>query len=107
MYPTAVLGLALLVVAVRYARRPQRRLLPLMASLGLVTLLAGALGFVTGVIATLSAAAAGGFQAPPHVVAMEGVAESLHNLALALVISVVAGLAATVGAYRTAHGAPA
>ncbi len=52
MYPTLVFGLVLLVVAGRYATRPERRYVPLLVALNLLTLSAGALGFVSGVITT-------------------------------------------------------
>ena len=57
MYPTLIAGLVLVLTSVRYAVDPQARWVPLMLSLGSLTLVAGGLGFVTGVIRTTMALA--------------------------------------------------
>jgi len=105
MFPTLGFGLLMLAVAVRYATRPERRYVPLLLGSGVVTLSSGALGFVTGLIAT--------FRYIGHVgpdrryLAIIGIGESLENVAFALVFAVLASLIASVGAWRIAQGGPA
>ena len=103
MIPTLIFGLLLLGVAVRYAVSPEARVVPLLLSLGVLTLVAGMLGFVMGVITTMHAIA----QMPPeqHWIAMLGVGESLQNLALALTLGALAALATSVGTFRLARTA--
>lgn len=103
MIPTLAFGLLLLGVAVRYAVRPEARLVPLLASLGVLTLVAGMLGFVMGLITTLHAIA----KVPPeqHWLALVGVGESLQNVALALSLGALAALATSVGTFRLARAA--
>jgi hypothetical protein len=99
MYPTFIAGLALLAASLRYASRPDPRYVPLMVSLGLFTLLAGSLGFVTGLMqALLHAEGLQATGAPP--VLYLGIQEALHNTALALLMTTVSALAASVGAWR-------
>ena len=102
MYPTLLAGLALLAACVRYARRPQARDVPLMLCLGLFTLFAGALGFLTGLMNLLGYAASAQAPAGPTVLYL-GVREALHNLALALLLTMGSALAASVGAWRLAQ----
>ena len=106
MYPTLLAGLALLAACVRYARHPQARDVPLMLCLGLFTLLAGALGFLTGLMNLLRFAAGAQAPAGPTVLYL-GVREALHNLALALLLTGVSVLAASVGAWRRSSRTPA
>lgn len=103
MYPTALFGLLMLGVSIRYALQPDRRFLPLQVSLGILTLLAGGLGFVTGLIATFSHMG----EVPPDQkwIWMLGIGESLHNVALALMLVIFATLLASVGAYRLSNRA--
>jgi len=99
MYPTLLAGLGLLVASILYARNPDRRYVPLMLSLGVFTLIAGGLGFVTGLMVCLrnyGGPAAG--QDP--IVIVYGLQESLHNIALALLLGMIAALFASVGAWR-------
>lgn len=98
MYPTLLFGLLLVGVALGHARNPQPKRVPLMLSLGVLTLLTGALGFVTGLIATARYVA----DAPPtdRWLLVVGLGESLHNLSLALVLSTIAAALASVGAFR-------
>ena len=58
MFPTLAAGLLLLAVCLKYALEPHRRHVPLMLALGVLTLVSGALGFVTGLITTVRAVAA-------------------------------------------------
>lgn len=99
MYPTAVFGLLLLAASVRYAIRPDGRWVPLQIALGILTLAAGSLGFVTGLIATTTHLD----EVPVDRVTLIGAlgfGESLHNVSLALVLVVLGALAASVGAAR-------
>lgn len=98
MYPTLVFGLLMIGVCVRYAVKPERRLLPLQISLGVTTLLSGGLGFVTGMIASFNAI----HGAPPDQrwIWLIGMGESLHNVALALALVILGSLASAVGAVR-------
>src|SRR5262245_48501265 len=101
MYPTTLMGFVLLLASVQYARHPERRRLPLVLSLGVLTFLAGTLGFVTGVIKTLLHAV----DEPDlgNVIA-SGVGESLNNIGLALSLLIVATIAVSVGAFRASRG---
>lgn len=101
MFPTLVFGLLMLWVAGRYALRPERRLVPLLLGLGTVTLASGALGFVTGLMATFRYI--GGVPPGERYIALIGVGESLVNVAFALAFVVLAAVAASVGAWRIAR----
>jgi vacuolar-type H+-ATPase subunit I/STV1 len=98
MFPTLACGAALIAVAVQYAQKPSGRWVPLLLSLGTLTLLSGLAGLVMGIIAT--SAVGNAPDLPTARIAILGVGESLHNLALALVLGMVAASAVTVGAYR-------
>lgn len=98
MYPTLMFGLLMLAASIRYAVSPERRFVPLQVSLGVLTLMAGALGFVTGVIKTFTLI--GDVTPDKRWIWMLGVGESLNCIGLALVLSVLAALAASAGAYR-------
>lgn len=106
MYPTLIAGLALLVTSLRYASRPESRYVPLMITLGLFTLFAGGLGFITGVI-NLLRAYAGPLAGQGPAVLYLGFHEALHNIALALLLTTASALAASVGAWRLARQAQA
>ncbi len=106
MYPTLFAGLALLGTTIQYALRPQSRYVPLMICLGFFTLFAGVLGFVTGVMSMLRGTAdmpAG----EGTTVLYLGTYESLHNVALALLMIVISTLAASIGAWRLSRQAQA
>ncbi|WP_437291228.1 hypothetical protein [Sorangium sp. So ce406] len=105
MYPTLVFGLLLLAASVRYAISPERRFVPLQISLGILTLVSGGLGFVSGAIKSLTYM--GAVQPDARWLWMVGIGESLHNVALALSLLVLSSLAATVGAYRCSQMNPA
>src|SRR5690348_5351015 len=55
MYPTLVFGILLVAASVRYAISPERRFVPLQVSLGILTLVGGGLGFITGTIKSFMA----------------------------------------------------
>jgi hypothetical protein len=100
MYPTLFAGLALLVTCLRYAARPESRFVPLMLTLGLFTLFAGVLGFVTGVMNMLRAYAGPPLASEGPTVLYLGTFESLHNVALALLLIQTSMIAASIGAWR-------
>jgi hypothetical protein len=104
MFPTLLFGVFLLVVALRYARSPERRLVPLLLGLGTLTMSAGALGFVSGMITTCAYISQ--VQAPETTsIALQGLGESLNNVAFALLFVVVAAIAASVGSLKIARAA--
>ena len=99
MFPTLICGLLTVAISVRYAVKPEKRLVPLLVTTNLMTVIAGMLGFVTGVITT--AMYVGGIaKVDVPQIATIGVGESLHNIALALVLMMLAAIASTVGAFR-------
>jgi hypothetical protein len=104
MYPTLFFGLLTILAAFAYGRRPERALLGLSGSLGLLTLLAGTLGFVTGVIKTLMTIE----KVPPEKrwIWLLGTGESLNNIGLALVLLIISALLVTFGAFRLALRRP-
>ena len=106
MYPTTMAGLFLVATAVQYARHPDRARLALVRALAVLTALAGALGFTTGMIK--SWIAAGGVEGPDAIrYALVGTGESLTNVALAMILLVMAAIATCVGTYRARPGAHA
>lgn len=102
MFPTMAFGLLSLAAAALFAVRPERRFVPLVVSTSLLTLAAGALGFVMGVVHSFQAV----LGAADRGVAMVGVGESGYCLALALVFVVLTLVATTLGSVRIAR-APA
>ncbi len=104
MYPTLVFGLLLLAASVRYAFKPERRLVPLLVSLGLVTLTSGGLGVSLGLIKSFGAM--GEVIPENRWIWMLGTSEALNNIALALILSLMGGLAVSVGALRIARNEP-
>ncbi len=104
MYPTTIFGLVLIVTAVRYAAAPEATRALVVRRLSLLTFLSGCLGFTVGMMKTflyakdLPASELG-------TVIVTGVGESLNNLALALSLLVIGGIAMAVGAARRAPGA--
>jgi hypothetical protein len=97
MYPTLFFGVLFITVAIGYARSAERARLVLLSVLSLLTASAGFLGFVTGAIVTLTY---GAEATNPEAVIALGISESLHNIALALVLLVLGGIATAVGAWR-------
>ena len=103
MYPTALFGLTSLLLAVFYAFKPVPRLLPLVKGLGVAALLAGLLGTTMGIKATVTAIVGAPDLAPERMplIAMAGVGESINNLVLALVLTVLVALAVGIGGFRS------
>ena len=81
MIPTALFGLLLVLAAGRYAMSPEKRFVPLQVSLTLLTLAAGGLGFVSGLIKSLHYMAE--MPDDKRWIWLVGMGESLNNLALA------------------------
>jgi hypothetical protein len=106
MFPTMIFAALLMLAAAIYAFRPERRFVPLIFSLGIITLASGLLGFCVGVITTFQYAARNAPPAEIHSLTLVGVAESTNNIVLALIGIVLAGIVASVGAIRIARTAP-
>jgi len=103
MFPTLAFGILLLGVAVKYAVAPERRFVPLLFGLGILTLASGALGFVTGLITTCTAIGGGRFNDLPDLrISIVGFGESLNDFAFALIFLVLAAMAGSFGAWRLA-----
>ncbi|MBI5517279.1 MAG: hypothetical protein HY909_26135 [Deltaproteobacteria bacterium] len=107
MYPTTIFGFLLVVVGVLCALRPERRFLPLLASLGGLTLSSGFLGTSVGFITSFRYLDQVREVEQRFTIAALGCAESLNNLVLALLLVTLAGLLAAVAALRSALRAPA
>lgn len=104
MIPILIFGAILLSVAIKYAVRPEKRLVPLLYGLGVLTLSAGALGFVSGLMATANAIANNpDFTARAGLITIVGVGESLNDVAFALIFVVLAALAGCLGASKIAR----
>jgi hypothetical protein len=107
MFPTLACGVLMLAVAVRYAVAPEKRFVPLLSGLGVLTLASGALGFVTGLITTCGAIGSDRFGAGMDTrITIVGFGESLNNLAFALIFIVLAAICASYGAYRLSRVQP-
>lgn len=100
MYPTLFIGLVLLVTAARYAWRPDRTRVHVITALGVVTLISGCLGTITGIMRTLT-------YAEDNRTVWIGFAESMNNIAFALVLLVLGGIGVVIGLSRKASTAPA
>ena len=101
MYPTTLFGFFLVASGVLLALRPEKRFVPLVAGLGVLTFASGLLGTSVGFIKTFKTVVE---QVPPPeqlTYALIGMGESLNNLVLALLIIVITALLWTVGAIRT------
>jgi len=103
MFPTALFGLLMMAVSVRYAVRPDKRHVPLIVSAGVLTMVGGLLGFVTGLIKSLEAL--GGVGPERRFIWLIGMGESLNNVGLALALVLAATLATTIGAWRISRAA--
>lgn len=98
MYPTLFFGALSIAAAAAYARSPDARRLKLSMLLSVVTMLAGLLGFTTGLMTTLGAS--DGLPNQIELIAA-GTFESLNNVALALILLVFSGLVTAVGVWRS------
>ncbi len=107
MIPTLLFGVVTVAIALLYARQPERRWVPLLIASGSMTQLTGALGFVTGLMATTLAGVRAGEPAERALLSMVGFGESLANVALALGLCALAMMVVMVGAARVAIRRPA
>lgn len=101
MYAISVEGFLLLAAALLLALRPERRFVPLVVSLGLLTLAGGALGSLVGIVSTLHYVA----RTPTNQVQtlVMGAAEASHCLVLALLIIGAALTLTSIAAWRTSR----
>lgn len=97
MWPTTFMGLVLVALAVRYMRNPDRKRLPLLRHMNVLVALSGTLGFFTGVIKTFT-----NLPSDQLYIAFIGVGESLHNVALAICMMILARIIVALGAARAA-----
>lgn len=104
MYPTLISGILLVGAAARYAGQPDRQRMMLVIWMQVLTMLVGMVGFVSGMIKTAMAA---GDTPTPVDTLIQGFGESLHNVALALVLVVAASVVGAFGLARRKHGARA
>ena len=101
MFPTLAFGILLLAVGIAYALDPARTLVSLFSILGIVEFLSGTLGAVMGVVTTFLYVAK--LPEPQqYATTLVGLAESLHNVALAFVFIILATLVLAAGALRAA-----
>lgn len=102
MYPTLLFAFLSMAASVLYLLRPDRQSIALVVSLGVATVAAGFLGFALGLMTTLryidQVPAADRFT-----IACAGCEESLHNVALALIPTVITALICAVGAFRASR----
>lgn len=101
MYPTALFGLMAIAASFVLAVRPERRFVPLVVSLGCLTLLTGFLGTMWGLTGVVKAAANA---APEDVkdIVSACATQALSSLRLATVMVVIAAMGAVSGAFRVA-----
>jgi hypothetical protein len=101
MVPTLVFGVLMVLASLQYAARPERRLVPLLVSLGLITVVSGGLGTVTGMIRCLCAMEE--VKPDERWIWMLGLGESLNVIGLALGMVALGLIATSVGALRIAR----
>jgi hypothetical protein len=99
MYPTAFIGALLVACAVQYARDPRAQRAQIVRYMSLLTMLVASLGFVSGVVKSLTSLPTGSEYVAGQFAAI-GVGESLVNIGLGLFMLVVAWGAMSVGAQR-------
>jgi hypothetical protein len=103
MHPVSLFGFLLVAASVLYVLRPSARYRRLVSALGVVTFAAGLLGTATGI-----STSAHYIERVEPIKQLEifalGIDESLHNVVLALVLVVIAGLITAVGSLRPQAG---
>lgn len=105
MWPTMIFGLIFAAISIRYAVSPNKRQIPLIVSLGVLTLSSGLLGFTTGLITTAHFYTQE-LNADPRI-PWQGFGESLNNVAFALIFTTFAAVAVTIGAHKLSKSEPA
>jgi hypothetical protein len=106
MYPTALFGLLLLAACVLHALRPEPTRARLGLTLGIVTFASGLLGTSLGLCMSARFISQVPKSEQLQILAL-GCEESLHNVVLALLLVVLGGLLASVGALRQTNGVAA
>lgn len=101
MYPTLLFGILALGTGVWHAVSPERRRLLLLGILSLLTLFAGTLGTVVGIMNSLRYAAG---QENQVSLMAQGTFESLNCVALGLILIILSGLVGAVGVFRGSSG---
>jgi hypothetical protein len=104
MYLTLLCGVPLVVASLRYAVNPEKRWVPLMLSLGVLTLAAGGVGFTTGLIVSLGVLER--VPADERYITLIGLGESLYNVAFALMLVGMAAVATSIGTWRLSRASP-
>ena len=98
IFPVMAFGAVALLVSLRYTVRPERRFVPLVVGFSITTLIAGAIGTITGMQTTFK------YLAMQHsadgVILLEGLKESLNNIVAACTIVAIVAIVTTIGAYR-------
>jgi hypothetical protein len=101
MYPTTVFGFVLVLTAVLYCLRPEKRILPVVVTTGVLTMASGIMGTFTGLMVVFTyvkyVAAADAAR-----VAAIGASQAFANIVFALVLVILAGLALLAGMVRQA-----
>lgn len=100
MWPTLVFGVLLIGSAARYAGDPDKKHVPLLLSLGVMTMVSGALGFTMGLAKSVMSLP--DVAAEDRWIYLVGLGESLYNIVCALVLVMIAAMAVGVGAARIA-----
>lgn len=103
MYPTLIFGFLLVAAGVLLVLRPQRRYLAPVLGLGVVTLGAGVLGSIVGIINTFRYVARMAATEEQFKIAAVGCAESLNNMVLALILCVLTAVLASAAAVRASR----
>jgi dihydrodipicolinate synthase/N-acetylneuraminate lyase len=103
MYPTALFGLVAIVASFMLALRPERRFVPLVVSLGCLTLLTGFLGTMWG-LKGVAKATANAAPADMKEIVTACAIQALSSLQLATVMVVIAAMGAVSAAFRLASG---
>jgi hypothetical protein len=99
MFPTLIFGFLLLAATALNALRPEPRYERVVFGLGIVTLASGLLGTCVGICKSVHYLEKVPKDEQLQILAM-GTEESLHNLVLALLLLVVAGLVYTTSTFR-------
>lgn len=101
MFPTLGIGIAALVLSVRYAARPERGQRSVVNMVALVTLLMGVFGTLLGV--QIAAHAMRGVEPEQKWIFLIGLAESLNCVLGALLLLIPTMIFAGIGGYREAQ----